>query len=179
MGKLHTEPITPVTHRFVCHGHATLKQQLLDVAQAQVEAVIPAHCIADDCRREAVAVERGSGRCHLHILSAAPINLTLPNELMTGDGKLESLEKLFAGRHFDREIIICVFAGTCATSLTSDNALLRSSAIWFASNSRSSLKSGRVPQLRAPATEAMAIQEFGGNHSRIRTSSCRIRSRPV
>ncbi len=35
--------------------------------------------------------------------------------------KLKSLEELFAGRHFDRDVIILVFAGTCAISLACAN----------------------------------------------------------
>jgi hypothetical protein len=56
---------------------------------------------------------------------------------------------------------------------------IRSSIVRLSSNARSSFASGLVPQLRAPTTDAMAIHEFGGNHSRSGTSSFRMRRRPV
>src|SRR5260370_3385381 len=54
-----------------------------------------------------------------------------------------------------------------------------SSDIWLSSNARSSFESGFVTQLLPPATDAMAIHEFGGNHSRSGTPSLRMRRRPV
>jgi hypothetical protein len=36
--KLRTELVAPLTHRLVAHRHAMFEQQLLDVAQAQIEA---------------------------------------------------------------------------------------------------------------------------------------------
>src|SRR5258708_775717 len=54
-----------------------------------------------------------------------------------------------------------------------------SSDIWLSGNARRSFESDRVPELRAPATDAMAIHESGGNHSRSGTPSLRMRRRPV
>ena len=40
--------------RGVRHGHAALEEQLVDVAQAQLEAEIPTHCATDDASRKTV-----------------------------------------------------------------------------------------------------------------------------
>jgi hypothetical protein len=56
------------------------------------------------------------------------------------------------------------------------------SLLWRLKSSKSALKScslGRVPQPLYPATDAIANQEFGGNHSATTMPPWRIRRRPV
>jgi hypothetical protein len=42
--------------RLVCHGHTALEEQFLDVAQAQLEAEVPAHGVTDDAGWKTVSV---------------------------------------------------------------------------------------------------------------------------
>jgi hypothetical protein len=48
MGESGAELVISAMDRFVRDRHITLKQQLVDVAQARTEAEIPANCAADD-----------------------------------------------------------------------------------------------------------------------------------
>jgi hypothetical protein len=67
------------TDRFVRDPDTTLEQQLLNVAQAQVEPEIPANRAVDDDGRGAVAVPKAIlPSSSLHSTAASPINLTKP-----------------------------------------------------------------------------------------------------
>jgi hypothetical protein len=48
--------IAPAADRHVAYDHAALEQQLFDVEQAELEPHVPKHRVADDRRREPVAV---------------------------------------------------------------------------------------------------------------------------
>ena len=50
------ELLAPAANRLIANRHATLEQQLFDVAQAELKANVPAHRMADDHLRELVAV---------------------------------------------------------------------------------------------------------------------------
>ena len=63
MGKVAAELVAAAAGRLVAHDYATLEQQFLDVAQAQVEAEGSAYRATDDHCRKAVAVIE---RCLLH-----------------------------------------------------------------------------------------------------------------
>ena len=56
LGESCAELVAPAADRFVRDHDATLKQQLLDVAQAQAEPEIPANRAADDDGSETVTV---------------------------------------------------------------------------------------------------------------------------
>ena len=80
-----TEPVAPVTHRFLRYHHAALEQQLLDVTQAQVEPMVLAYRAADGRGRETEAVIRRAILLHSAILPSHAFNLTLPNTYVTAE----------------------------------------------------------------------------------------------
>jgi hypothetical protein len=51
-----TEFVAPAPDRLVRHDHAALEEQLFDVAQAQLEAEVPAHCATDNAGWETVTM---------------------------------------------------------------------------------------------------------------------------
>ncbi|SAK77911.1 hypothetical protein AWB75_04592 [Caballeronia catudaia] len=69
--------VTPTSDR-LCHEHTTLEKRLFDVAQAQLEAEVPAHGATDDAGREAVTVIERFRFLHRIILRERPNNLTTP-----------------------------------------------------------------------------------------------------
>ncbi|MFB9123788.1 hypothetical protein ACFFYR_11370 [Paraburkholderia dipogonis] len=64
-------------------SHAALEQQLFNVAQAQLKTEEPAHCLADNCRRKAVAVIDRFRFFHRGILVHRFANVTEPSPLAT------------------------------------------------------------------------------------------------
>ncbi|AKK24621.1 hypothetical protein MB84_27660 (plasmid) [Pandoraea oxalativorans] len=48
--------VAPAADRLVADYHPTLEQQRFDVAQAELKSEVPTHGMADDRRRESVAV---------------------------------------------------------------------------------------------------------------------------
>ncbi|AKM33484.1 hypothetical protein AB870_25225 (plasmid) [Pandoraea faecigallinarum] len=56
MSKARAKLVAPAADRLVADYHPTLKQQLFDVAQAELKSEVPTHRMADDRRRESVAV---------------------------------------------------------------------------------------------------------------------------
>jgi len=83
MRKALTKLLTPASDRLVCHDHAALEKQFLDVAQAQLEAEIPSNSAADDTRRETVTVIERFRFLHRAILSDESRNLTTPFKATT------------------------------------------------------------------------------------------------
>src|SRR6202790_2325944 len=73
--------IAPASDCLVCHGHTALEEQLLDVAQAQLKAEIPAHSATDDLGWETVTVIERFRFFHHAILRDRPSNLTTPCRL--------------------------------------------------------------------------------------------------
>jgi hypothetical protein len=74
-----TKLVTPASDRLVCHDHAALEKQFLDVAQAQLEAEIPSNSAADDTSRVMVTVIERFRFLHCAILSDESRNLTTPS----------------------------------------------------------------------------------------------------
>ena len=72
-GEFGAELVAPTTDRFVRDHDTTLKQQLLDVAQAQAESEIPADRAADDDGGEAMAVIKGISLLH-HLILPPPVH---------------------------------------------------------------------------------------------------------
>src|SRR4051812_10291580 len=56
VSKALTKLAAPASDRLVCRGHTALEEQSVDVAQTQLEAEIPANCLADDRGREPMTV---------------------------------------------------------------------------------------------------------------------------
>jgi hypothetical protein len=56
VSKARAELIAPAPDRLVRHDHTALGEQFLDVAQAQLEAEVPAHGATDDTGWETVTV---------------------------------------------------------------------------------------------------------------------------
>jgi hypothetical protein len=50
------ELVALTSDRLICHGHTALEKQLFDIAQAQLEAEVPAHGATDDGCQEAMTV---------------------------------------------------------------------------------------------------------------------------
>src|SRR5258707_6309141 len=73
--------IAPASDCLVCHGHTTLEEQFLDVAQAQLKAKIPAHSATDDLGWETVTVIERFRFLHHAILRDRASNLTTPCRL--------------------------------------------------------------------------------------------------
>jgi hypothetical protein len=48
--------VAPASDRPICRGHTALEKQFFDVAQAQLEAEVPAHGATDEAGWEAVTV---------------------------------------------------------------------------------------------------------------------------
>src|ERR1700731_4867366 len=80
--KAGAELIAPASDCLVRHDHAALEEQLFDVAQAQLEAEVPAHCATDNTRRKTVTVIQRFGFLHRTILRDQSNNLTTPFQLM-------------------------------------------------------------------------------------------------
>src|SRR5471032_3306895 len=78
VSKVLTEFVAPASGCLVCHDHAALEEQFLDVAQAQLEAEIPSNSPADDTSRETVPVIKRFRFFHRAILRDRPNNLTMP-----------------------------------------------------------------------------------------------------
>jgi hypothetical protein len=78
VSKALTKLVAPASDRLVCHGHTALEEQFLDVAQAQLDAEIPANCLADDCGREPMTVLKRFFFLHHAIVRDRPNNLTTP-----------------------------------------------------------------------------------------------------
>ena len=64
----------PVPDRLVRDGHTSLRQQILDVAEAQAEAVIEPHGVADDLDWETVSAIAALGVGHGRTLPASPLS---------------------------------------------------------------------------------------------------------
>ena len=77
-GKAGAEFIAPASDCLVGHDHAALEEQLLNVAQAQLKAEIPAHSATDDLGWETVTVIERFGFLHHAILRDRAGNLTTP-----------------------------------------------------------------------------------------------------
>jgi hypothetical protein len=78
MSKALAKLVTLASDCLVCHDHAALEEQFLDVAQAQLEAEIPSNSAADDTSQETVAVMERFRFLHRAILSDESRNLTTP-----------------------------------------------------------------------------------------------------
>src|SRR5260370_15070015 len=76
--------IAPASDCLVCHGHTTLEEQFLDVAQAQLKAKIPAHSATDDLGWETVTVIERFRFLHHAILRDRASNLTTPFKSPSG-----------------------------------------------------------------------------------------------
>jgi hypothetical protein len=59
-------------------SHAALEQQLFNIAQAQLKTEEPANCLADNCRRKAVAAIDRFRFFHRDILVHRFANVTEP-----------------------------------------------------------------------------------------------------
>ena len=70
--------IAPASDRLAGHNHAALEEQLLNVAQAQLEAEVPAHGATDDAGWETVTVIARFRFLHRAILRDRSRNLTMP-----------------------------------------------------------------------------------------------------
>jgi hypothetical protein len=79
MSKALAKLVTPASDRLVCHGHAALEKQFLDVAKAQLEAEMPSNSAADNSSRETVTVIELFRFLHRAILSDGSRNLTTPS----------------------------------------------------------------------------------------------------
>src|SRR5262249_19977296 len=82
-GKHGPELAAPQPDGLVGERHAPLRQQLLHVSQAQPEPVVQPDAVADDLRRETVALVRDSryrqgDDTHRAILPTSPLTLTIP-----------------------------------------------------------------------------------------------------
>jgi len=86
MSKVLAELVTPASDRLVCHGHASLKEQLFNVAQTQLEAETPAHCATDDRGRKTVAVIKRFRFFSSRHLTDWLNNLTMPTAAMLAIG---------------------------------------------------------------------------------------------
>src|SRR5690348_2923627 len=64
VGEGATEPKAPGPNALVAHDDAALGQDRLDLTQAQAEAVVEPHGVADDLGREAEAAVRVGRRPH-------------------------------------------------------------------------------------------------------------------
>jgi hypothetical protein len=82
MGKALAKLVAPASDRLICHGHTTLEEQFLDVAQAQLKAEVPAHGATDDFSWKTVTVIKGFWFLHRAILRDRPDNLTMPAGVM-------------------------------------------------------------------------------------------------
>ena len=71
-GKVGTELQAPVPDTFMSHYDAALRQDQLDVAQAQAEDVVQPDRVADDLRREPMPGVRGALRIHAGSLVHLP-----------------------------------------------------------------------------------------------------------
>jgi hypothetical protein len=70
--------VYPPANRLVDDDHAALETQFLDIAQAELEAEIPANDVTDDRRREAMAVIERFRLLHRPMLSLSFDNVTKP-----------------------------------------------------------------------------------------------------
>jgi hypothetical protein len=78
LGKALTKRVIPASDGLVCHDHAALEKQFLDVTQAQLEAEIPAHGATHDLGRKTVTVIERFRFLHRDILYDPTRNLTTP-----------------------------------------------------------------------------------------------------
>src|SRR5258706_13346930 len=72
------EFLAPAANRLVADRHSTLEQQLFDLAQAELEPEVPTHRMANDRRREPVAVIKRFRFRHRIMLREHPANVTAP-----------------------------------------------------------------------------------------------------
>jgi len=82
MGKARAELLAPAANRLVADRHAALEEQLLDVTQTPVEPIVPPHRMADDRRREPVAVIKRFRFRHPIMLREHLANVTAPSGMM-------------------------------------------------------------------------------------------------
>ena len=76
MREARAEFVAPAPDRFVTDDHPALKQQLFDVARAQLKPEIPAHRATDNDRRKAVTAIKRFCILHRAILPDRPGNVT-------------------------------------------------------------------------------------------------------
>jgi len=77
-----TELIAPTSNRLVRHNHAALEKQFFNVAQAPLNAEVPAHRTTDNLGWKAVAVIERFRFLHRAILSDHAPNLTVPCKVL-------------------------------------------------------------------------------------------------
>jgi hypothetical protein len=68
----------------VTFTHATLEQQFFDVAQAELEAKVPANGVADDRRRESMSVIERFRSSAMKRFVGGPRNLALVSRIASG-----------------------------------------------------------------------------------------------
>ena len=78
MREARAEFVAPAPDRFVTDDHPALKQQLFDVAKAQLKPEIPSHGAADDCGGKAMTVIKRFCCLHHAILRDHLGNVTEP-----------------------------------------------------------------------------------------------------
>ncbi|AKK24623.2 hypothetical protein MB84_27670 (plasmid) [Pandoraea oxalativorans] len=78
MSKARAKLVAPAADRLVADYHPTLEQQRFDVAQAELKSEVPTHGMADDRRRESVAVIERFRFSHRFIVRQLTANVTVP-----------------------------------------------------------------------------------------------------
>ncbi|KVV21053.1 hypothetical protein WK79_18630 [Burkholderia ubonensis] len=78
MGKACAELVAPAANRLVANHHAALEQQFFDIAQAELEPEVSTHRVADDRRREPMAVIKRFRFLHDPMLREHHVNVTTP-----------------------------------------------------------------------------------------------------
>ena len=78
MGKARAELLAPAAIRLVADRHSALEQQLLNVAQAELQPEVLTQGMNDDRRREPVAVIKRFRSRHRIMLRKYPANVTAP-----------------------------------------------------------------------------------------------------
>jgi hypothetical protein len=74
LGKGRTEFQAPLPHGFITNAHSSFGQQLLDITEAEAEAMIEPHGVGNDFRRKAIAAVKGQLCAHTSSLPVTPSN---------------------------------------------------------------------------------------------------------